>query len=91
MVRDLLKIRILAKKHNLRRVFFEGIVIYEKFLRGKKILKNIQNELIKTLDKCKICGRLWDEEENCIKSPNFNYKINEFVCKDCDKNFDEWR
>jgi hypothetical protein len=54
-------------------------------------MKNIQNELIKTLDKCKICGRLWDEEENCIKLPKFNYKTNYFICKDCDKNFDEWR
>ena len=54
-------------------------------------MKNIQNKLIKTLDKCKICGREWDEEGNFIKLPKFNYKIIEFVCKDCDKNFDEWR
>lgn len=54
-------------------------------------MKNIINKSIKFLDRCKICGRLWDEEENCIKLPKFNYKINEFVCKDCNKNFDEGR
>lgn len=60
-------------------------------------MKNIQNELIKILDRCKICGRFWDEDGNCIKytikfSENFNYKINnEFTCKDCCKNFDGWR
>ena len=50
-------------------------------------MKNIQNKLIKTLDKCKYCGRLFDEEENCIKLPKINYKINEFICEDCQKDF----
>lgn len=51
-------------------------------------MKNIQNKLIKVLDRCKICGRLWDAEEECIKLPKFNYKVNEFICKDCCPNFD---
>ena len=51
-------------------------------------MKNIQNKLIRILDKCKICGRLWDEKGNYIKLPNFNYQINnEFLCKDCCPNF----
>jgi hypothetical protein len=54
-------------------------------------MKNIQNELIKILDKCKICGRKWNEDGNFIKLPKFNYKINEFVCEDCQKDFYEGR
>jgi len=51
-------------------------------------MKNIQNKLIKTLDKCKYCGRTWDEYGNRIKLSNFNYKINyEFICEDCQKDF----
>jgi len=53
-------------------------------------MKNIENKLIRILDKCKICGRSWDEWGNFIKLPNFNYQINnEFICKDCKTNFSE--
>jgi hypothetical protein len=58
--------------------------------KGGEIMKNIQNKLMIILDKCKICGRLWDENGNCVKEPKFNYQTNEFICKDCDP-LSEWR